>query len=57
MAIADARRLERAARHNRRRGDLAGRPSIPEMYRTAGAAETRDYMRLRMLYAMEMQQS
>lgn len=55
MAIARARRIERAARHNRRRADLAGRPNLAEMYRAAGAAETRNYMRLRMVYATDIQ--
>lgn len=57
MAIALARKLERAARHQARRADLAGKPNLVAMYKTTGASDLRDYMQLRMVYATHAQQT
>ena len=57
IAIAHARKLERAARHQARRGDLAGKPDLINMYKFAGASEMQSYMRLRMVYATHDQQT
>lgn len=57
IAIAHARKLERAARHQARRADLAGKPNLVAMYKTIGASDLRDYMQLRMVYATHAQQT
>lgn len=57
MAIARARKLERAARHQARRADLAGKPNLVAMYATVGASDLRNYMQLRMVYATHAQQT
>lgn len=56
MAIARARKLERAARHKARRGDLSDNPNLVAM-KNAGASDLRNYMQLRMVYATHAQQT